>query len=538
MYRSPLLGDPRRRGLPGGASAGNGPYYGQPPSGAAAAATSAVYARPPRAARLVSLLLLFAITFGALAAQKVLICDVDAEDAAIREAALLSSLKRLQGTLATRSATGGASFTAYQARACACACACVCVGREGGGKRRAIPATCVRVCMRRRGVWRARGPCGAGAARCARRARQAALTRRQLPLGRRSARNHVAHATCATLVTLLWLMFSGRRLSCAVCARAQGAAGAGADLSAPEKVRYDRKVRDKEISAQRAKKDAAAARAESAACAAQLRALAAAGDGDDAGKSTAAAAAAAAAAVAAAGADSAAAAAAASAAAAGRAEAKALRAKLKAQEGLTRAAEGAARAAREQLAEALADVARLQARLSESSDVTNDANDANEANEAAGAGHHHLLGAKSRGAHAPAAAPAEGGVDAPLDPDGSTEEGVAEGEAAPPRRSEGAARARATVAVGGANAHGRMVHGRARTLPPARGGVVGGGAGVAREASGSDEPDGARDRRAAVSDDSSYDSEGAEEEEAAARLSREWENDGSKRRRLRQEGHA
>jgi hypothetical protein len=105
QYRSPLLGEQRRRSgsLPGGGSGGS-VYYGTPAP------------RPPRAQRLASLLLLLAITVGALAAQKVLICDVDAEDAAIREAALVASMKRLQGTLASRSAQGGASFSAFQAR--------------------------------------------------------------------------------------------------------------------------------------------------------------------------------------------------------------------------------------------------------------------------------------------------------------------------------------------------------------------------------------------------------------------------------------
>jgi hypothetical protein len=107
MYRSPLLGDPRRRGLPGGGGGpASGPYYGA--SGAA---------RPLRTARFASALLLLAITLGALMAQKVLVCDVDAADAAEREAALVQSLKRLQGSLASRNAQGGGSFTAYQARA-------------------------------------------------------------------------------------------------------------------------------------------------------------------------------------------------------------------------------------------------------------------------------------------------------------------------------------------------------------------------------------------------------------------------------------
>ena len=112
---------------------------------------------------------------------------------------------------------------------------------------------------------------------------------------------------------------------------AQGAQGA--DLSAPEKVRYDRKVQDKEIAAQRAKKDAAAARAETAACQAQLRALRG-GDGGEPldGAAVAAADASAAATKAAAGADSAATAAAEAAAAAGRAEAKRLRKQMREQE--------------------------------------------------------------------------------------------------------------------------------------------------------------------------------------------------------------
>jgi hypothetical protein len=70
-----------------------------------------------RTARFASALLLLGITLAALMAQKLLICDVDAADAAEREAALVQSLKRLQGSLAARNAQGGGSFTAYQARA-------------------------------------------------------------------------------------------------------------------------------------------------------------------------------------------------------------------------------------------------------------------------------------------------------------------------------------------------------------------------------------------------------------------------------------
>jgi hypothetical protein len=48
-------------------------------------------------------------------------------------------------------------------------------------------------------------------------------------------------------------------------------AGPGSELSAPEKVRYDRRIQEKEIAAQRAKKDAAAAKADAAACREQLQ---------------------------------------------------------------------------------------------------------------------------------------------------------------------------------------------------------------------------------------------------------------------------
>lgn len=106
MYRSPLLSE-RRRVLPGGGS-GGALYY---PHGNGSSA------RPARAQRFASLVLLAAITLGALAAQKVLVCDVAAAEGAQRETALVDSLKRLQGSLAARNAQGGASYTAYQARA-------------------------------------------------------------------------------------------------------------------------------------------------------------------------------------------------------------------------------------------------------------------------------------------------------------------------------------------------------------------------------------------------------------------------------------
>ena len=104
MYRSPLLNE-RRKGLPGGGS-GGAMYYG---AGGAP--------RPLRAARFASAVLLAAITLGAMVAQKVLICDPAAAEAAQRETALVDSLKRLQGSLASRNAQSGASYTAYQARA-------------------------------------------------------------------------------------------------------------------------------------------------------------------------------------------------------------------------------------------------------------------------------------------------------------------------------------------------------------------------------------------------------------------------------------
>jgi hypothetical protein len=104
MYRSPLLNE-RRRGLPGGGNAGAAYYGGGGGS------------RPPRGARFASAVLLAAITLGALAAQKVLVCDVAAAEGALREAALVDSLKRLQGSLASRNAQSGASLTAFQARA-------------------------------------------------------------------------------------------------------------------------------------------------------------------------------------------------------------------------------------------------------------------------------------------------------------------------------------------------------------------------------------------------------------------------------------
>ena len=104
MYRSPLLSE-RRKGLPGGGS-GGAMYYG---GGSAP--------RPQRAARFASAVLLAAITVGAMVAQKVLICDPAAAEAAQRETALVDSLKRLQGSLASRNAQSGASYTAYQARA-------------------------------------------------------------------------------------------------------------------------------------------------------------------------------------------------------------------------------------------------------------------------------------------------------------------------------------------------------------------------------------------------------------------------------------
>lgn len=149
------------------------------------------YHRRSGLARFTSLLLLLCITCGALVAQKVLVCDVAVAAASHREAALVASLKRLQGTLASRNAESGGAGATFSAR---------------GGQLGAAG-----------GVW--------------------ALTR-----------------------------------------PAQNAGGVTEPLSAPEKVRYDRRIAEKEMVAQRAKKAALQARSDADVCREQLAAaLAAAG---------------------------------------------------------------------------------------------------------------------------------------------------------------------------------------------------------------------------------------------------------------------
>jgi hypothetical protein len=416
MYRSPLLNE-RRRGLPGGGNAGAAYYSGAGGS------------RPPRGARFASAVLLAAITLGALAAQKVLVCDVAAAEAAQREAALVDSLKRLQGSLASRNAQSGASLTAYQARTL----------------------------------------------RHAHRA---------------SKRDAIRHAA----------VNADMRLAVLCLARCQGAKGAS--LSAPEKVRYDRRIQEKEIAAQRAKKDAAAARAEADECTAQLQALSA-GAGDGAG------------------ADSAAAAAAAAAMTAGRAEAKKLRAQL--QKADTRAA---AAASRERA---------LQARRHSYAFVTGffrtDALRVARAQEALDGARAEAVALRAQiaaQAAAQAVAPAEGGWAGSLEADGSTEEGAREGDDA---AEGGAARGEneAPGEVAGADAdavpdapapaaggedtpaHGRKAKPRAPKLKRqnARRWPPGGGDAedeAVREAAGLGEADGARDRATEASTETSEES--------------------------------
>lgn len=88
MYRPT---DPRaRRGLP----VGGAYYYGSSSRGSGGSGGCA--------ARTASLLLLITLLLGALTLQKVLMCDVEEDAAAEREAALVASLKRLQGGTAAR----------------------------------------------------------------------------------------------------------------------------------------------------------------------------------------------------------------------------------------------------------------------------------------------------------------------------------------------------------------------------------------------------------------------------------------------------